>query len=49
MEQVFEFEFIVILQRLQIRRDASFHLAVNIKNKIITYVQQKNIRVTINF
>ena len=25
----FEFEFIFILQRLQIRQDASFHLAVN--------------------
>ena len=25
----FEFEFIFILQRLQIRHDASFHLAVN--------------------
>ena len=27
----FEFEFIFILQRLQIRQDASFHLAVNIE------------------
>ena len=25
----FEFEFIFVLQRLQIRQDASFHLAVN--------------------
>ena len=28
-EREFEFEFIFILQRLQIRQDASFHLAVN--------------------
>ena len=26
-----------------------FHLALNINNKIITEVQQKNIQVTINF
>ena len=29
VEFEFEFEFIFILQRLQIRQDASFHLAVN--------------------
>ena len=30
-EREFEFEFIFILQRLQIRQDASFHLVVNIE------------------
>ena len=35
-ESEFEFEFIYILQRLQIRQDASFHLAFNTYNIIIT-------------
>ena len=29
IERGFQFEFTFILQRLQIRQDASFHLAVN--------------------
>ena len=31
----FEFELIFILQRLQFRQDASFHLSVKINNRII--------------
>ena len=32
----FNFNLFFILQRLQIRQNVSFHLAVNIDNKIIT-------------
>ena len=36
MEFEFEFYFICILQRLQTKKYAPFHLAVNINNRSIT-------------